>query len=76
MQMKSTASEGFSLRLVTVDGAAPGLVNYQILSALESTVAVTDELVRAPLIYVAATSREIKVPQGRSKSSQNRPVYT
>lgn len=62
MQMKSTASEGFSLRLVTVDGAVPGLVNYQSLSALESTVAVTDELVRAPLIYVAATSREIKVP--------------
>lgn len=50
-----------SLRLVTVYRSAPGLVNYQSLSALESTVAIADELVRVPLLYLAPTSREIKV---------------
>lgn len=61
MQMKSTASSGFSLRLFTIYRAAPGRVNYESLSALESTDAFVDEHIRVPFIYLAPTSREIKV---------------
>lgn len=61
MQMKSTAHTGFSLHLFTVYRAAPGSVNYESLSALESTDAIVDEQVRVPFIYLAPTSREIKV---------------
>lgn len=46
MQMKSTASIGFSLHLFTAHRAVPGLVKYGSLSALESTDAVLDEQVK------------------------------
>lgn len=59
--MKSTTSNGLSLHLVTVHRTALSLVNYQSLSAPESTVAIVEEQVRVPFIYLAPTSREIKV---------------
>lgn len=74
MQKKSTASNGCSLHLVTVHRAASSLVNYPSLSALESSEAII-EVVRTSFIYLAPTSREIKVLKGQSKSSQKRPVY-
>lgn len=73
--MKSTASNGFSLHPVTVHRTIPSLVSYQSLSAPDSTVAIVENHVRVPFIYLAPTSAEIKVLQGQSKSSQNRPVY-
>lgn len=58
--MKSTTSNALSLHLVTVHRTALSLVNYQSLSAPESTVAIVEQ-VRVPFIYLAPTSREIKV---------------
>lgn len=48
MHTRSTASDGFSLRLVTVYRTAPGLVNCQSLPALESAAAIADELAEIP----------------------------
>lgn len=64
-----------SLYIVLLFTGQPSSVSYQSVSALESTVAIVEEQVRVPLTFLAPTSREIKVLEGQSKSSQNRPVY-
>lgn len=65
--MKSIAAMGFSVHLITVHRAASMSENWN-LSALESTVAIAEKLVRVPFLYLASTLGRSKCFKGNLKA--------